>query len=111
MLLLTVVLLLPWLPSFLAQDFSIPQQWTNTSSVVPRNDSIQRAQGVLDSLVGYYQSDTGDVKDLFNVQNANLFSAIAIHDLVSASSTNRVDLTNRFSKKMAKLNPIVNAVG
>lgn len=93
MLLLTVVLLLPWLPSLLAQDFSIPQQWTvslilrlcipspysdhcfkNTSSVVPRNDSIQRAQGVLDSLVEYYQSDTGDVKGeraSFNPENGD----------------------------------------
>lgn len=78
--------LLAWLPCTLAQDFSIPPQWIvstdpipqrekyliilllfyyysqKTTSSIPRDDRIQRAQDVLNSLAQSYDPDSGLIK-------------------------------------------------
>ncbi|KAK7688575.1 hypothetical protein QCA50_008113 [Cerrena zonata] len=89
----------------LAQDYSIPSQWVGTSSSLIRSDRIQLAQNVLHTLADGYNSTTGELPTIYFGQNANLFTATVMNDLLTAHSNNLDTSRQHLSRIMPTVAP------
>ncbi|KAK7688598.1 hypothetical protein QCA50_008136 [Cerrena zonata] len=98
MTLLIFVLLTLQLSFSFAQDYSVPSQWANTSSSLNRNDRIQLAQDVLETLAPMYDSTYGTIDNLNIYENAELFTAVAMHDSLTSSTSNYSTSRDRLSR-------------
>ncbi|KAK7688628.1 hypothetical protein QCA50_008166 [Cerrena zonata] len=95
----------------LAQDYSIPLQWVNTTSSLSRNDRIKLSSDVLETLDPLYSSINGTIPALQFFENADLFIATTIYDSLAASESNRVASRGRFSFITGQLAPETLAFG
>ncbi|CAL1698180.1 unnamed protein product [Somion occarium] len=91
-----------------AQDFSVPSEWVNTTSTHSWDDRVQLAQSVIDSVIPHYDASKGQLNELFFGQNANLMSAIVIHDSLVPNRTNYNTTTDNFLRVVPSLVPTIN---
>ncbi|KAK7688566.1 hypothetical protein QCA50_008104 [Cerrena zonata] len=100
-----VLLLVAFLPLSLSQGYSVPSNWVNTTSSLSRAERVQLAQKVLDTLNTGYDTSAGQTSNLGFGQNANLLSAMAIHDSIISSKDNYNATTDRLTLTMPNLPP------
>ncbi|KAK7688590.1 hypothetical protein QCA50_008128 [Cerrena zonata] len=64
MFILTLLLLALWLHPLFAQDYSVPAQWTNTTSSLSREDRSKLAQRLLDTVIGSFDRTNGQISSM-----------------------------------------------
>ncbi|KAK7688626.1 hypothetical protein QCA50_008164 [Cerrena zonata] len=89
----------------LAQDYSIPSQWVNTTSSLSRSDRIRLSSDVLATFTPLYNSTDGIIPTLFFNENAELSIATAIYDSLVDGESNYNAYKQRFSLVTSFLPP------
>ncbi|KAK7688592.1 hypothetical protein QCA50_008130 [Cerrena zonata] len=100
-----ILLLVSFLPTSQSQGYSVPDHWVNTTSSLSRTDRVQLTQRVLDTLNTGYDTTTGQISNLGFGQNANLLSAMAIHDSIISSKDYYNATTDSLSLTIPNLPP------
>ncbi|KAK7682556.1 hypothetical protein QCA50_014356 [Cerrena zonata] len=85
---------LVWATYVLSQDFAIPTSWREPTSNTSFVERALLAETVLNTIS--VDLNTGQNQYLFYNQNANLFSAVALLDLITHNSTNHALVSAAF---------------